>query len=76
MRPIVHGIEQNYAGQLQVIRVNFSDPRMHNVVVQYGATVHPALVFLHANGRTDDLILGEADEAQVVKAVQHLLTTE
>ncbi|MBA3947431.1 MAG: hypothetical protein H0X37_23095 [Herpetosiphonaceae bacterium] len=75
MRPIVNGLEQRYSGRLQVIKVNFTDPRMGSVVEEYGATVHPALVFLRANGHMDDIILGEADEAHIVKAVNHLLAT-
>ncbi len=75
MRPIVNGLEQRYAGRLKVINVTFADPRMRSVVEQYGATVHPALVFLQASGQMDDIILGEADEAHIVKAVDHLLAT-
>ena len=73
MRPIVNGLQQRYAGRLAVIRMNFADPRMHSVVEQYGAAVHPALVFLRPDGHVDDLILGEADEAHVVRAINHLL---
>ncbi len=75
MRPIVNGLEHRYAGRLRVINVNFGDPRMRTVVEEYGATVHPALVFLRPSGHMDDIILGEADEAHIVKAVDHLLAT-
>lgn len=73
MRAIVNGLEKTYNGKLAVIRVNYADPRMREVVAEYGADAHPALVFIRPDGTMDNLIIGETDRATVVKAIERVM---
>lgn len=49
-KPIVDGIEAQYAGRLVVLRVNVQDPAGKALASQYDFRVTPTFIFFDASG--------------------------
>jgi hypothetical protein len=51
MRPIVDGLEAEFAGQLEVVRLDAADPAILDIQAGYGQRGHPSFVVLDARGQ-------------------------
>ena len=57
MLPIVHGLEDDYSGRIEFVRVNIHNPKNQALMDGYGFTTAPEL-YLVADGR----IIGAWDD--------------
>lgn len=50
MKPIVDGLEAEYQGRLQVIRIDMQSAAGRSLAPEFGAISTPTFIFLDANG--------------------------
>lgn len=50
MAPVVHGLEQEFAGRVDFIYLNIADPRNADAKQRYGFVSTPHFFFLRADG--------------------------
>ena len=67
------GIEREYAGKLQVVRLNFSDDRNMKVMEVLGVRAHPTIAFLDRDGRRQGQRLGPPGIEELRGRVDQLL---
>lgn len=71
--PIVDGLEQHYHPQLNVQRINANQGDGPTVMRHYQLLGHPTLLFIDAEGREQQRLLGPQDAVTVETAIQALL---
>lgn len=59
MRPIVHGLEKEYAGRMRFDAHEWRSARSRALVQQYGVTETPTFVILDESGAVRMIIAGE-----------------
>lgn len=52
------GLEREYQGRLQVIRLDFNADRNKRAIEAMGVRVHPTVVLIDRNGQLRPLLLG------------------
>ena len=62
MKPIVDGLEQEYAGQVTIVRLDIDDPATAEAKVIYQFRYQPTYVLLDSNGEVVDSWLGRQDK--------------
>lgn len=67
------GIEQEYQGKLQVVRLNFNDARNEKVIAMLGVRAHPTIVFLDKDGQRQGQRLGPPTSEELRGLVEPLL---
>ncbi len=67
------GIEREYQGKLQVIRLNFNEVRNERVIILLGVRAHPTIVFLDENGQRQGQRLGPPSLEELRGRVEPLL---
>lgn len=67
------GIEREYQGKLQVVRLNFSEARNERVIAMLGVRAHPTIVFLDKNGQRQGQRLGPPSLEELRERVDGLL---
>ena len=72
MAPVVHGLEQEYAGRVDFLYLNTADPRNGEAKVRYGYVSTPHFFFLRADGTPVDTLKGVVP-ADSVRAALDLL---
>lgn len=68
-KPIVDGLEAQYAGQLTVLRVNVQDRAGKELAKEYAVLGTPTFVFFDAQGNELWRRVGSIDAAQVAEAM-------
>jgi len=68
--PVVDGIERQYAGELNVVRVDVQDPRSRPWLERFAFRVTPTFVLLDGGGQEVWRSVGSIDAAQVAAAMQ------
>lgn len=63
--PIVNGLEQEFDGQLIVIRVDIQTQVGNQLTSQYGSRVSPTFIFFDADGGEQWRSFGSIDADQV-----------
>ena len=58
MKPIVDGLEQEYAGQVEIIRLDIDDPATAEAKAVYKFRYQPTYVLLDASGEVVNSWLG------------------
>ena len=71
--PVVNGIEQEYVGRLQVVRLNFNDRQNEEAITALGVRGHPTIVLLDKRGKIFRTRLGEQTDAMLRPHVEALL---
>ncbi len=62
MKPIVDGLEQEYVGQVAIVRLDIDDPATAEAKATYGFRYQPYYVLLDADGDVVDSWLGRQDK--------------
>jgi thioredoxin-like negative regulator of GroEL len=70
MLPIVHGLEEQYAGQIDFLYMNVEDPATAPARQQLGYRVQPQFFLLDADGTIVQEWLGPVSAAQFEEAFQ------
>jgi hypothetical protein len=71
--PVVDGIEQDFAGRLQVVRLNFNDPRNADAIRTLRVRGHPTVVLIDRRGIPQEPLLGRQTDAKLRPRVEALL---
>ena len=71
---MVDGLEQDYAGKLQVIRLNFNDPRNDPAIQALHVIAHPTVVLIDRQGRPQTPLIGIQTDAKLRPKVEALLS--
>ena len=58
MVPIVNGLEEEFAGEIAVYRLDVDVPKNASLQAAYGVRGHPALVVLDAENQVRDRFFG------------------
>jgi hypothetical protein len=69
----VDGLEQDYAGKLQVVRLDFNDPKNRPALRALRVQGHPTVVLIDRNGKTQAPLLGPQTDASLRPAIQALV---
>ena len=67
------GIEREYQGKLQVVRLNFNEARNEKVIRMLGVRAHPTIVFLDKDGQRLGQRLGPPSLDELRGRVEPLL---
>lgn len=67
------GIEREYQGKLQVVRLNFNEARNEKVIAMLGVRAHPTIVLLDRDGQRQGQRLGPPSLEELRGLVEPLL---
>ena len=70
LKPIVDGIETEYAGRLRVIRLNIQDPVGKTLGQALGFRFTPTFIFFGGDGQESWRSIGAIDSQQVRDALK------
>ncbi len=70
MAPIVDGLEQEFAGKINVVRVDAAAPEGQTLAARFGLRGHPALYVVNAQGRIAQQFYGTPSADMVRAALQ------
>jgi thioredoxin-related protein len=70
MKPIVDGIEQEYSGRLQVIRVNIQESAGRELAAAYNFEYTPTFIFFDAQGNERWRSVGSLDQERLQQSMQ------
>jgi cytochrome c-type biogenesis protein len=70
MKPIVDGLEKQYAGKLVVIRVNIQSAAGQSLASRYGFQYTPTFIFFDATGNELWREVGQLDVVKVEQALK------
>jgi thioredoxin-like negative regulator of GroEL len=73
MAPIVHGLDAEYSGRVNVVYLDIDDPQNAEIKKELGFRVQPHFVLLDAEGKVIQQWVGPVDEADFVAAFDSLL---
>lgn len=73
MRPIVHGLEKEYAGQMRFDAHEWRSTRSRALVEQYGVTETPTFVILDSAGAARTIISGELTRDELRERIDSAL---
>ena len=74
--PVVDGLEQDFAGKLQVIRLNFNDGKNATVIQVLDVRGHPTVVLINKHGVLQETLLGIQTDAKLRPKVAALVRLE
>ena len=69
MAPVVHGLEQKYAGQVQFVYLDIDDPRNDDFKRALGYRVQPHIFLLDGLGQEIAQWLGRVEGAELDQAL-------
>ena len=67
------GVDREYEGRLQVVRLDFNDRANGDAIDALGVSVHPTIVLLHADGQVEATLFGPQTGEQLRARVEALL---
>jgi hypothetical protein len=76
MKPVVHGLEAKYAGQIDFIYLDIDDPATDAAKDQLGFRVQPQFFLLDADGTVVQEWLGPVDAGKFEAAFGQVLEPE
>lgn len=71
--PIVNGLEEEFSGEIIVLRLNAIEVENIELMQSYGVRGHPSFVVLAEDGRVSQTFLGIQSEAALRAALQSIL---
>lgn len=74
MEPIVNGLEQEFAGQITVVRLNAAEPDHIQLQEQYLVRGHPSFVVLDADGAPVQTFVGALPAETLTAALEAVVT--
>lgn len=69
MMPIVNGLEEEFAGQITVARLNAAESENVRLMQTYGLRGHPSFAVIDENGRVQQIFFGPQEEAVLREAL-------
>lgn len=73
MEPIVNGLEQEFAGQIQVMRMDADDPVNAQLMQDLGLRGHPSFAVIDAQGHITARFFGPQSVETLREALQNVL---
>lgn len=73
MTPIVHGLQEEFANQVEIQLLNVGLPENEAIQQQYELRGHPTMVLINADGEKIHQFFGVVDEMQLRTALQDLI---
>jgi len=73
MKPIVHGLENQYGQQIDFIYINREAPENQTIVKKYSIRSQPIFILLDRNSEIAHRFSGAVSEDVLAKALQSLL---
>ena len=74
MRPIVHGLQQEYLGKIDFIYLDIDDPKNQDMMHQLTFTgLRPTIVFLSPSGQEKSRLVGQQTEDVLRAQIENLL---
>jgi hypothetical protein len=73
MKPIVDGLEEEYAGQVSVVRFDIDDPSTAEAKATYKFRLQPYYVLLDADGEVIETWVGGKEKSVFVEAFAGVL---
>ena len=70
---MVDGLEQDYAGRLQVVRLDFNDPKNAKAIRALRIQGHPTIVLIDRQGTPQPPLLGTQTDASLRPKVEALV---
>lgn len=70
----MNGLERDYSGRLQVVRLDFNSRQNERAIRALGVRVHPTIVLIDRRGRVQPLILGTQTDELLRPKVAALVT--
>lgn len=71
--PVVDGLEQEFAGRLQVVRLNFNDVTNTRAIRALHVQFHPTVVLIDRQGIPQEPLIGIGTDAKLRPKVEALL---
>ena len=76
MAPIVHRLEQRYAGKIKFVYLDIDDPAVKQIMREMEIFGHPYFVLLDAQGEIVDEWYGVVTETQLTRAFDAMLAAQ
>jgi thiol-disulfide isomerase/thioredoxin len=73
MQPIVDALEQQYAGRIEVLRLNVDDASTQSKAIQFGVSGIPHMILLTAGGQKAAQWIGARPMEEIEQAFDQLL---
>jgi thioredoxin-like negative regulator of GroEL len=70
MMPIVNRLEDEFSGQLTVLRLNADVPESAALMQVYGLRGHPSFALVNGDGRVSQTFFGPISEEQLRISIQ------
>jgi thioredoxin-like negative regulator of GroEL len=70
MTPIVNGLEDEFGGEITVVRLNATDSESAALQSQYGLRGHPSFLVLNASGDVVERFFGPQNEEALRAAIE------
>ncbi len=70
MRPVVHGLEQQYGDRVAFAGVDYYNPANRELVRQYRVVGHPTFVVVNTGGKIVGQFVGYTPEADLEAVLQ------
>lgn len=74
--PIVNGLEEEFAGQINVLRLNAVEEENEELMQSYGLRGHPSFVVLNENGRVSQTFFRPQEEETLRAAMQNVMPSQ
>ena len=71
--PVVDGLERDFAGRLQVIRLNYNDPKNGDAIRALRVPGHPTVVLIDRSGIPQRPLVGMQTDARLRPKVEALV---
>jgi len=75
MTPIVDGLKNEFAGQVNVSQLNAEEANNARLQQQYGLRGHPTFVLLDENGRSAQTFIGPQTEEILREAITTVIAS-
>lgn len=73
MQPIVDGLEQEFSGQISIIRLDADDPANTQLMQDLGLRGHPSFALIDAQGQITARFFGPQSEDTLREAIENNL---
>mgnify|MGYP003573783611 CR=1 FL=1 len=73
MTPIVNGLQEEFAGDINVLNLNVAEAQNDDLQQEFGLRGHPAFVILDENNQVLETMIGPQTEAVLRTAVLQAL---
>ena len=70
MTPIVDGLEEEFGGQVSIIRLDAAQPENAELQNQYGLRGHPSFAVIDGNNQVTQTFFGPQPAGQLRTAIQ------